>query len=289
MRRLLCASSASPRVRLHTSMRLLLCLVGLTARALAAPCATYCHSTCCSFSQPETECSGCDESYTCHPGAKCYDAADRPPAPPPFRNANGVCESICEKASCCGFSEPSKSCSGCEDPYVCRPGTECYEGGSAMTAAAARHSHSPDTPTVAAVAAVKRHAHSPETKKHDHAPKKRHEHAPKRKHAHEPKKSTVPGTTEVPTAAAGVAAAEAPTADSATPPLPPSVAQLAPDAAVGVEPNDEAGGSCTACEAKLAAAMGRIDTLQAAVQRAEQFADSAMRACDEARAGKDEL
>ena len=83
---------------------------------------------------------------------------------------SGTCESICENASCCGFSQPWSSCAGCEAPYLCRPSAECYELGSATTAATARHEH------------------TPKTRKHEHAPRKKHEHTPKevKKHSHAP-------------------------------------------------------------------------------------------------------
>ena len=35
-------------------------------------CATYCTSSCCSFSNPEAECAGCDAAYVCNPTAACY-------------------------------------------------------------------------------------------------------------------------------------------------------------------------------------------------------------------------
>ena len=95
------------------------------------PCRSYCSSSCCSFSEPAAECAGCDSTKACNPVAKCYQASTRPPPPPPLRTTAGVCEFVCEKASCCGFSQPATSCAGCFEPYACRPGTDCYELGSA--------------------------------------------------------------------------------------------------------------------------------------------------------------
>ena len=312
-----------------------LALAGLLATARAARCSSYCTSSCCSFSQPETECGDCDDTYQCHPGATCYDPADRPPAPPTYRTANGICEFICEKASCCGFSEPAKSCAGCEDPYICRPGAQCYDGTPAASGKhAARHQHSPKQ---AGAAATRKHAHSPETAKtrHEHTPakvaekKKKHAHTPKpaaaaatavadekapatppprkKKHEHTPaaarntSSSSAAATataaadsTATAAAAASAAATTAPATSKADakgpaptePELvdpPPSLRDAWREPSTAATASAAPGEGCGECEAKLAAAHARIASLQSELQRAEYFAASAMRACDDAR------
>ena len=43
-----------------------------------ATCKDYCHGSCCGFSDPAAECSGCDARVGCYPGADCYTL---PPPP----------------------------------------------------------------------------------------------------------------------------------------------------------------------------------------------------------------
>ena len=44
---------------------------------------------------------------------------------------NGVpflpCHAAMCRGSCCGFSDPSAECGGCDDSFVCNPSAECYE------------------------------------------------------------------------------------------------------------------------------------------------------------------
>ena len=263
---------------------------------LSAKCSTYCQSSCCSFSQPEMECGGCDSSYICSPGARCYAAEDRPPASPPYSTPLGMCESICEKASCCGFSEPRKSCSGCEDPYTCRPATECYEGGSA---AASRHQHTPGGAAEAVEAAPKkRHEHAPQPKK------KRHEHVPpapaaaseapqqrrKKRHEHTPPAAKAAAKETAKEEAVAEAAAEAPAEDKMLGSAATSKAEASADGSVASKETgeeDARADGCAACEASLASARATIHSLEQSLQRAETFAESAVRACDGARVAAD--
>ena len=189
----------------HSLVLLAGSLVGHTVMLAVAggACSKLCESSCCSFTEPANECSGCDESWTCAPGKNCYDVSSRPPLPPPIMTEHGVCESFCKSASCCGFSEPAKSCGGCSSDYNCRPGSECYAGTRTQ-----KHVHSPESQKT-----PKRHAHTPNPaaaaassstpKKHSHVPggarasvtpstPKKHSHVPggaptaKRRHAHTP-------------------------------------------------------------------------------------------------------
>ena len=53
----------------------------LTAVAVGGPCGQHCASSCCGFSDPARECSGCDPAgpMECKPDAECYDTKLRDP------------------------------------------------------------------------------------------------------------------------------------------------------------------------------------------------------------------
>lgn len=213
------------------------------------PCRSYCSSSCCSFSEPAAECAGCDSTKACNPVAKCYQASTRPPPPPPLRTTAGVCEFVCEKASCCGFSQPATSCAGCFEPYACRPGTDCYELGSATP----KHQHTPSGATGGAGAAAGRHAHTPrgrQLKKHEHSPAE--EQWRKQRHTHSPASSSSDETS-----------ARAATA-----------AVAGPADAVDGEPV-----ACIECMAELLAANRRIARLTASLEQCSRAAagDKALR------------
>jgi hypothetical protein len=167
--------------------------------AIELPCTAHCaKSTCCSFSDPAKECAGCGSDAACNPNTKCYRLEDRPPSTPPFNSPTGTCEWFCEKASCCGFSDPVRSCAGCGSEYLCHPGAECY---------VLAHQHTPKQ----SEKLNRKHEHVPRdearppARVHDHAPagsQGRKGAAPARKlHQHSPDSSKTPSAT--PTNGAG--------------------------------------------------------------------------------------
>ena len=125
---------------------LLLALVSASAQdeaggvAATAACSDACKGSCCYFSEPDVECSGCDESFAGRPGAECYDVDD-PTREEKLKEAeekttqdlNGnLCKSYCngaESDGCCFFSQPQHDCSGCSDEKGCNPKAKCYDTG----------------------------------------------------------------------------------------------------------------------------------------------------------------
>lgn len=82
------------------------------------PCKAYCNASCCHFSEPAKDCSGCDDSIMCAPGKQCYDTGNKESAPPKATEA-GECHEWCmETPHCCWFANP-KDCEGCDETHGC--------------------------------------------------------------------------------------------------------------------------------------------------------------------------
>ena len=176
--------------------------LALLVRGAASTCTEFCKGDCCFFQEPAKECSSCDETWTCNPTVPCYsDASLRHETSQPGADGKSVgsgdapCQAYC-LGTCCGFTTPSKECSGCDSSMGCHPGAECYETGS--LGAKSKHAHTPG-----GGGGAKKHAHTPAPKKHAHTPAaKKHAHTPQQKatakgaglHAHTPQqKATTRG------------------------------------------------------------------------------------------------
>ena len=96
-------------------------------------CGPHCDASCCYFSQPKAECSGCGEDMLCRPGAECYETGNQAATTEAAtKNAEGaICQGWClETNNCCHFSHPKADCGGCDPAtYGCAPGLECFETG----------------------------------------------------------------------------------------------------------------------------------------------------------------
>ena len=127
-------------------MRALLLIIAASAADAAAPsapatvvvasgekpCMPYCNASCCHFSDPAKDCSGCpaESDWICTPGADCYETGSKD-LKVAKESEDGVCEEWClDTPHCCWFSNPKGDCSGCKSKeYGCRPGVKCYETG----------------------------------------------------------------------------------------------------------------------------------------------------------------
>ena len=98
------------------------------APAVGGACKSFCKGSCCYFSNPSQDCSGCDRSWTCNPTAECY-ATGAGNAPGDFGPASERCSALCKASSCKDFSTPEAECIGCDASYACHPRARFYQTG----------------------------------------------------------------------------------------------------------------------------------------------------------------
>lgn len=95
------------------------------------PCKSFCKGSCCYFSDPARDCSGCDASWTCNPSAECYTTGSGH-APSDFGPASERCSPLCRESTCKSFSTPEAECAGCSASSACHPGARYYREGSGV-------------------------------------------------------------------------------------------------------------------------------------------------------------